>query len=276
MLTQLLTMRFRLSGQQIMFIGGVAIAIINVMLVAKPIITSHSNSILILSQGKLLSGLNKAWLNLNGIKELATKADIPSIPSVIDNLTSTLTTAALSANQGRILKGLIDAASSGSSSGSIDCLVNNASFSVYGKNSSSKSVSVSDYKMIFVYCPQYTYDGNTSGNNWDSYGYIRSDISGTFIYRSLYGTTLISNSYTATLPIIDSPRAILIFNSNMASAIELSTCVSVNNHNDSAGMLLTGRTVFTSTISTLTYGVTSTYSGGTTYMNNLYIYGIKF
>ena len=192
-----------------------------------------------LSQGKLLTGLNKAWLNLNGIKELATKSDIPSIPSipsVIDNLTSSLTTAALSANQGRILKGLIDTASSGSSSGSIECLVNNASLSVNGKNSSSRSVSVSDYKIIFVYCPEYTYDGSTSGNNWDSYGYISSDISGTFVYRALYDTTLITKSYTGTLPIIESPRAILIFNTNKATAIELSTCVSVNNHSYSAGM----------------------------------------
>lgn len=187
-----------------------------------------------------------------------------------------MTTAALSANQGRILKGLIDAASSGSSSGSIECLVNNASLSVNGKNSSSRSVSVSDYKIIFVYCPEYTYDGSTSGNNWDSYGYIRSDISGTFVYRALYDTTLITNSYTGTLPIIESPRAILIFNTNKATAIELSTCVSVNNHSYSAGMLLTGRTYFTTTISTLSYGVTCTSSSSDAYMRNLYIYGIKF
>lgn len=187
-----------------------------------------------------------------------------------------MTTAALSANQGRILKGLIDTASSGSSSGSVECLVNNASLSVNGENSSSRSVSVSDYKIIFVYCPEYTYDGSTSGNNWDSYGYIRSDISGTFVYRALYNTTLITNSYTGTLPIIESPRAILIFNTNKATAIELSTCVSVNNHRYSAGMLLTGRTYFTTTISTLSYGVTCTNSSSAAYMRNLYIYGIKF
>lgn len=48
--------------------------------------------------------------------ELAKKSDIPSIPSVpsvINNLASSSTTDALSANQGRILKSLIDSAGSG-------------------------------------------------------------------------------------------------------------------------------------------------------------------
>ena len=49
--------------------------------------------------------------------ELAKKSDIPSVPSVpsvINNLTSTSTTDALSANQGKVLKGLIDGISTGS------------------------------------------------------------------------------------------------------------------------------------------------------------------
>ena len=233
----------------------------------------------VLSQGKLLSGLNKAWLNLNGIKELATKADIPSIPSipsVIDNLTSTLTTAALSANQGRVLKGLIDAASSSSTSGSIECLVNNASLSVTGKNSSSRSVSVSDYKILFVYCPEYSFDGSNSGTPWDSYGYISTNIDGTFYYRIVDKYNAVRNdSYTGPLPTIDSPRAILIFNTNKAIAIELCTNV-VTNNRDQTSYLLSGRTGFTSTVSTLTYGVRCTSNSNDANMNNLYIYGIKF
>ena len=43
---------------------------------------------------------NHIWAGLNTVKELAKKADIPS---VINNLTSSSTTAALSANQGRLL-----------------------------------------------------------------------------------------------------------------------------------------------------------------------------
>ena len=66
----------------------------------------------------LCGGTTKVWAGLNSgsVVELAKKSDIPSIPSVpsiIDNLTSSSTTAALSANQGRVLKSLIDSAGSG-------------------------------------------------------------------------------------------------------------------------------------------------------------------
>ena len=47
-------------------------------------------------------------MNDGTVVEMAKKSDMPSVPSVINNLTSSSTTDALSANQGKILKGLVD------------------------------------------------------------------------------------------------------------------------------------------------------------------------
>lgn len=65
----------------------------------------------ILNKGTVLAANTKAFIGLDSVTELAKMSDIPSIPDipdVIDNLTSSSTTDALSANQGRILKSLID------------------------------------------------------------------------------------------------------------------------------------------------------------------------
>lgn len=65
-----------------------------------------------LNLGTLLASPNHIWAGLSTVQELAKLSDIPEtpdIPNVIDKLTSTSTIDALSANQGKVLKDLIDA-----------------------------------------------------------------------------------------------------------------------------------------------------------------------
>lgn len=66
----------------------------------------------ILNKGSVVAANTKAFIGLDSVTELAKMSDLPSIPDipdVVDNLTSSSTTDALSANQGRALKSLIGA-----------------------------------------------------------------------------------------------------------------------------------------------------------------------
>lgn len=60
-----------------------------------------------LNIGNIVASPNHIWAGLNGVTELAKMSDLPKTPSVIDNLLSSSTADALSANQGRILNNAI-------------------------------------------------------------------------------------------------------------------------------------------------------------------------
>ena len=64
-----------------------------------------------LNKGLILASPNHIWAGLSTVQELAKLSDIPEmsdIPNVIDNLYSTPDTDALSANQCKVLKDIID------------------------------------------------------------------------------------------------------------------------------------------------------------------------
>lgn len=83
------------------------------------------------------------WAGLNDVTELAKMSDIPGI---VDDLTSASTTDALSANQGNVLKELID-----SIGGSIERIATNDKLTAYRTGTASKTYDISQYTFLFFH-----------------------------------------------------------------------------------------------------------------------------
>lgn len=126
---------------------------------------------------EILVGASKYVQTLqNKAGTIALKSDIPSVPSVVNNLTSTSTTSTLSANQGKVLNEKIAAVAN-----TVSCKI--APGLVYVKEDQEEAITVSG-NVISVVATAYRNDGLAGSQNrnervcvrWDrKTAYIRND-----------------------------------------------------------------------------------------------------